>query len=348
MNSPFLKDSFTPPQLNSCKSAGTKKRLQFVDLAKGICIILVILNHYDNVFFFVPNFQALRMPLYFVLSGLFFKDYNPDVFFTKKINNILVPFSFWLVFAVLWGIVFDGIGISAMYSWVATHEIYLNFVLWFLFCLFQTNVIFYLLQKFLHGVPLIIGVLVVASFGILMGQSGVRGWAWIDSACTGLPFFFLGYSLKNVLLNCNYGKFRILTYASVCLLLAYSLYYLFDNPHISFVNNTVHGHPILIYINSALMVVGILMLCMIINWLPIISYIGRYSIIPLCVHIPILRVLYAFPEINIEPHVRIVVTLLLLLLFCWIAIPICKKHLGYFTAQRQIFTLPSEKVISHS
>lgn len=340
MFSTFFKDSFTPPSVTDCNSANCRKRIEFVDLAKGICIILVILNHYDNVFFFVPNFQALRMPLYFVLSGLFFKDYTPTAFVTKKINNILIPFAFWLGLAVIWGMLFEDISISAIYDWAYMHNIYLNFVLWFLICLFLTNIIFYSLQKILHGLSLTVGVLAVAAIGVFLGQSEVRLLAWLDTACTGLPFFYLGYSLKSFFLNCNYSKFRILAYAAACLVSAYIIYFAFNNPHISFVRNLIYGHPVLIYINSALMVTGTLMLCMLIKWLPIVSYIGRYSIIPLCVHIPILKMLYALPEMGIEPHVQIAVILVLLLLCCWIAIPICKKYLGYFTAQRPLIYLP--------
>lgn len=65
----FLKENFTGPARLS-KAADSKHRIEFIDLAKGICIILVVMVHSDLPFS-VPNFQALRMPLYFVLSGLF-------------------------------------------------------------------------------------------------------------------------------------------------------------------------------------------------------------------------------------------------------------------------------------
>ena len=60
-------------------------RIQWVDLAKGICMILVVWIHvrihYRSFHFVKFNWVALvcyyfRMPLYFFLSGLFFKTYD--------------------------------------------------------------------------------------------------------------------------------------------------------------------------------------------------------------------------------------------------------------------------------
>ena len=59
-----------------------KERIGYIDLAKGICILLVVLDHVANEGYFWSGnyplnevFDQMRMPLYFILSGLFFKDY---------------------------------------------------------------------------------------------------------------------------------------------------------------------------------------------------------------------------------------------------------------------------------
>ncbi|MCG3413543.1 acyltransferase family protein [Staphylococcus massiliensis] len=49
-----------------------KRRIEWLDLAKGLCIIFVVLGHsgshwYDNML------SWFRMPLFFFLSGLLFK-----------------------------------------------------------------------------------------------------------------------------------------------------------------------------------------------------------------------------------------------------------------------------------
>jgi len=52
------------------------QRIEYIDLAKGFCIMLVVFNH-GNVLMGDPEyalrdaFCIMRMPLYFFLSGLF-------------------------------------------------------------------------------------------------------------------------------------------------------------------------------------------------------------------------------------------------------------------------------------
>lgn len=61
-----------------------------------------------------PGLRGMRMPLYFILSGLFFKDYGGFLnLLVKKANKILIPFLFsiWPVIAFL----FDRLAISRYY-----------------------------------------------------------------------------------------------------------------------------------------------------------------------------------------------------------------------------------------
>jgi fucose 4-O-acetylase-like acetyltransferase len=73
----LLKETFV-----SLYQQSSKKRIEWIDLAKGICIFLVVANHifYYNCVFL----EQLRMPLYFVLSGLFFKNYGGFCEFVLK------------------------------------------------------------------------------------------------------------------------------------------------------------------------------------------------------------------------------------------------------------------------
>lgn len=80
----FIKDNFTPPNknINNCQST-VKPRIEFIDLAKGVCILFVVLGHCSvGTDGYIPG--ALRMPLYFILSGLFFKDYGGFSYLFEK------------------------------------------------------------------------------------------------------------------------------------------------------------------------------------------------------------------------------------------------------------------------
>jgi len=77
------------------------KRIAYVDFMKCLCIMLIVMYHIDHDFFdcLAPNLnnalQAFRLPMYYFISGLFFKRYAGFADFTRrKVNNILVPFVF--------------------------------------------------------------------------------------------------------------------------------------------------------------------------------------------------------------------------------------------------------------
>lgn len=52
------------------------ERIEFIDLAKGICILLVMVLHLiptSDQISYMLNLECLRMPLHFCLSGFFSK-----------------------------------------------------------------------------------------------------------------------------------------------------------------------------------------------------------------------------------------------------------------------------------
>ena len=132
-----------------------KPRYAFVDLAKGICIMLVVWHHVVSTWGLetYPLKEAVssfRMPLYFFLSGLFFKEYTGFFDFCKrKINKLLIPFAFFFVtlscifpFVLHYLHLRGNPGASVWYSFV-WKQAFPNIPVWFLLSLFWTNLMFY-------------------------------------------------------------------------------------------------------------------------------------------------------------------------------------------------------------
>ena len=134
-------------------------RIEYIDLAKGFCIILVVLFHCDIYFYHIGyEFNTMvgntfRMPLYYFLSGLFFKPYNGFFNFAiRKANKLLIPFFFFyfctgvIVPFILQELNVD-MGIKSVIGWHSFIDFYnekfTNIPLWFLLSLFETNIIFY-------------------------------------------------------------------------------------------------------------------------------------------------------------------------------------------------------------
>lgn len=344
----FIEGSFTPPKsLNRCKS--DNNRIDSIDLAKGICILLVLMLHISEHLIPTPNFGALRMPLYFTLSGLFFKDYSPKVFIAKKVNNILVPFIFWLFISELiyfaWQLVVTReIVTPLIFQDPEIHTVNSNGPIWFLFALFNVNLIFYGISFLLKDFKKIFLAVIILSFaGFLCFSANINLPFWLDASLSALPFFFLGFFFRKIKFISSKRNFRILLAGIGFCLLSYLIYYTFGENCVGFRNNYFYGNPLLAYLNSCLFVAGILLLCQMIRWLPIISYLGRFSIIVLVLHWPIAMylpsILSAFTHIVLSGEE----VLLLTIFSCWVAIPICIRFIPKFVSQKPLFKIPQTK-----
>lgn len=68
----------------------SNKRIQWIDIAKGIGIILVLIGHI-SLNKKINNFiYSFHMPLFFILSGYLYK--NKENYVKKKTKTILVPY----------------------------------------------------------------------------------------------------------------------------------------------------------------------------------------------------------------------------------------------------------------
>lgn len=124
-----------------------KNRIEYIDLMKGICIILIILLHNqiylsnDNINDILKN---MRIPLYFCLSGLFFKEYNGFYdFIIRKFNKLIIPFIFFAYFPYA----LCEIGLNyerSITTYLLMFIVPYNLPLWFLRCLFMTYILYFI------------------------------------------------------------------------------------------------------------------------------------------------------------------------------------------------------------
>lgn len=277
------------------QTAAAKPRIQFIDLAKGVCITMVVLFHCGVITPSTPALSSLRMPLYFLLSGLFFKSYGGiGGLALKKTNKILVPCLFFALAAelvlypvyTLWHAghgVFDFAALYAQLSQSWPH----NAVLWFLVCLFETTMLFAVIKALLRGwAPIAAAVAACGLTGVYLSMHHIALPMFIDSALTALPFFYMGYVIKRTpLLYPGRHDGRAWIWGALLVAGAVVISLVWGNPHIDMRSNAIIGHPALCYISSSLIVPGILLICKSIGHLPWISYLGRYSVIVLGTHI---------------------------------------------------------------
>lgn len=330
----FIKDNFIRPDDTAADTAA-KPRIKYIDLAKGIVIMMVVMFH-NNLFTDVPSLTAARMPLYFVLSGLFFKSYGGFFeFLFKKVNNILIPFLFFALIGFVWATGVDNLKVSYVASTVWHRPYIHNVAIWFLICLFQVNLIFYLIHRYCPALYLRIAAVTACGVaGYMLHRSGIYIPLFVASALSAVPFFYFGMLARRLLLNLTASTRVTLGIALLLLAEGFIFSWLRDTPSIEFRINNYHGaNPIEIYLNSLVMVTGLLLLCRAIVWLPIVSYFGRYSIIVLGFHMPVMAALRSVMPSLIDHTLSNVETALLTLLICWLLIPLCRRFIPVLTAQ---------------
>lgn len=331
-----------------------KERIGYIDLAKGICILLVVLDHVANEGYFWAGdyplnevFDQMRMPLYFILSGLFFKDYPRGIreFLLRKTNKILIPYLFFITIfrAITWLVQnytdFASTGANIAGIWGP---------LWFLRCLFFMNVIFatayYTIRRLISnstGREILLG---TCMFGIGVVGYHVGNWHLnFGTALTCMPLLWLGYFLNRKLhLLEKKIKWGWALTTSLLLFVVIHCLYRGDN---YFYSNTYNSPLLLLYFSGLAGSVAILLLSSIVRQLPIVSYAGRYSIIMLCIHMVIITLLVAarhyMPAVwqqtgIVQSLIFFTFTIGTSILCCWFL----KKYLPWFTAQKDLIKIP--------
>lgn len=159
-----------------------KERIVWIDIAKGISIILVALGHMGivNIPFFGEWLSSFRMPFFFFVSGILFSTKNDiSLFLKKRIRSLIRPYIIFS-FIVLFYYYFEGI-----YTYNDIIDRILNgwggYALWFIPVLFFTQLCWYIIKKNMNA---------NRSLAIIL-LSGVAGI--ISSLC-------IGYIRYNILL----------------------------------------------------------------------------------------------------------------------------------------------------
>lgn len=338
----------------------TNNRIEYIDLAKGICIFLIIFHHINTAIlkddFIILNITKIfRVPLYFVLSGLFFKTYGSfENFILKKTNKLLVPFCFFFLTTsiclpkllylfgtdILYG---STVHFDALWSFTF-REFFQNVPIWFLLCLFEVNILFY----FIHSMSMKLKVdyqmffiLLVSLFfgglGFFLSKIHFNLPCFLDSAISALPFFAIGYFLKKSTTFLQVNEMD--RFAIIFVLLGFSICFCI-NGNIDFLHNFFATSYLNVLIGGIGGTLSVLYLAKKMRYIPLISYCGRYSIIILVTH-HILILLFRPISflIGISATCKMFFIFILVIILEFPIILLFRKYLPYVTAQRDLIAL---------
>ena len=219
------------------------KRVQSIDIAKGLGMLLVIWGHIRDRGLGNAMIYSFHMPLFFFLSGMTYNrhKYTSIVEFIKKrIKTLIVPYA---VFSVLTWFVWVGynklLGNEVDSYWMPLLQTIIsqgsggylvhNSPLWFVTCLFSIELIYYFSSKLGTKWNVLVCVLcaVVGNFCILPG-SPLRYMPWsIDMSLCAVPFYMIGnfvseyYGSKKLYETINKNKIISMLFVIVAIVIIY-------------------------------------------------------------------------------------------------------------------------------
>ena len=214
------------------------ERKRYLDVAKGIALILVIWGHAGMS---IPGLGTaiiqFHMPLFFVVSGYLFKNTHERMKdrIVKKAKRLLVPYFIFSVVYLSLGVIkgfllHQGVNVVELISllfYLNGNVVRMGTPMWFLPVLFFTDIIYTLIKKYESKYAIIICVvLAVAAFEWMpILPFGLR------ISCIGLLFFMLGDCSKG-LVNCFEGN-RLLSIAVGTILLVFEFVSAQYNPGVN-------------------------------------------------------------------------------------------------------------------
>lgn len=213
------------------RRAGPAERIDWVDYAKGICIVLVVMMHavlgveaaagQTGFMHAVVTFaKPFRMPDFFLISGLFLAvviDRDWRTYLDRKV----VHFAYFYLLWVTIQFAFKAPGFAAELGWGRVATLYLeSFIepfgtLWFIYLL----PIFFVVTKLTRRLP------PFAVLGAAVALESARvatGWTVIDEFASRFVYFYAGYLFAHAVFALS-DSARRAPIAALALLAAWAL-----------------------------------------------------------------------------------------------------------------------------
>ena len=295
------------------------KRLDFIDISKGIGIILVVIGHVMNISNYESIFiSSFHMPMFFLISGYLFNSNKYDDFFTlvkHKFISLIIPYIIYGFIGVLFQISAlllqkRSIDLLSIFYGLITGKNITNGPLWFLLCLFLIEVIYYIIDSKVRNnfIKLVIIFLLV-----YVGFSLPNNFTYlfrINVALSQLLFFYVGNLIKNKNIEIKYNGIYAFLSLVATIFIAYKLNILV------IVSRAIYGNTFYFILSALFGSIFIINLSVLINGnykiKNVMIYFGKRSLIIMCTHFIVLLILSTIQKIVFKNIFNPLINLILL------------------------------------
>ena len=273
-----------------------QNRLGYIDTLKAFAIFMVLIGHLTDNSILEQYIFSFHLPLFFWVSGFLFnpiKYQHFGSFLRQRLKTLVVPyFIFAFISFLFWFFVVRGLSVRGQVNllnpWYPFWGIFygigvepwrnpLDVALWFLPCLFVTEIIFWHINKYMRGSFYFVALILSAIIGYVTSISMEFRLPWsADVAFTAVVFYAVGNMAKNrVADKVNFN----MTWAIIALTsLAVGFLLSVINGKVD-MNYNYYGNPFLFYCSAF---AGIVFWFYIMRILPpskVMAYVGKNTII---------------------------------------------------------------------
>lgn len=251
--------------------------MHWLDVSKGIGIILVILGH--CIFPWNQGIDYFHMPLFFLIAGITYKDKGIKDFLISKINRILIPYIFFSI-------------ISSLLSFIPHYYGGLfNGPLWFLRNIFVALIIVKVFGDKRPKTKVIMVISMILVTYILAPAPAIRKVLPFGIVLSMLSsiFIIIGATSKGQILTLAHSKIKSVLVLLICttVFMILSIYANRNSLHGDYISFTLFGSN---YILSFLLAISGSLTTFIVSILitrnRILEWFGRNSLVIMCVHFP--------------------------------------------------------------
>ena len=302
--------------------------LDYLDLAKGFGICLVVLGHSRFPLHFAID--VFHMPLFFVLAGMTFTQpavQSFSLFLIKKIDRILVP---WVFFSILSAVV------AYVIHWNKPTSF--NAPLWFLQTYFCSIVIYTLLKIYCNRFISIILISLIFIFSYTDFLQALPFSLW--RALISVVYIHIGTFIPTLLSKVNWPlvvAFIFFALYAIGVVLSFTFYNVEGLTYIS--GKVIEYNLILFWFTSISGCMALILFCYYKNKLVFFNWCGKNSLVIMLTHFPLCEYLNVLSsQILSKYNLQSVTWQSIIALFCYSAILLfCYSAILLFCYVRNIF-----------
>lgn len=298
-----------------------------IDVLKGIGAILVVIGHIvtgtiKNIIY------AFHMPLFFFLSGYVFNTKKKFMeFVIANVKSLLIPFYIFNIISLLFNI--DYINNNSFLNildniFYFNSSVAWNTSLWFFIVLFNTKILFYILNKLCKEstIKTFICTIITLFLGIIIIKYDIWLPFGLKIVPISLTFMYIGYMAKKIELlekiKFNYKNVVICIFITAIFIIS-SIY----NERVNMSTN-LYGNYILYFLNALCGIYIMLVLSKPLENSKILSIYASLSMLMFSTQ----RILYKLYPFDISKHVTetIILTLAIYLVYYFIKSLLKRKN----------------------